>query len=108
MKTDRWYLLMILPALAFICFFIFYPLIQGGIMAFQNYNLFNLKDIRFIGLDNFKSIIFNKNVSFGLILFNTLKWTVLSLALQFLLGFLLAMMLRKPFRGRSVYCGVVF
>ena len=60
MKTDRWYLLMILPALAFICFFIFYPLVQGGVIAFQNYNLFNLKDIRFIGLENFKSIIFNK------------------------------------------------
>ena len=99
---------MILPALAFICFFIFYPLFQGGVMAFQNYNLFNLKDIRFIGLENFKSIFFNKNISFGLILFNTLKWTILSLVLQFLLGFLLAMMLRKPFKGRSVYCGFVF
>ena len=99
---------MILPALAFICFFLFYPLMKGGVMAFQNYNLFNLKDIRFIGLDNFRAIINNKNVSFGLILFNTLKWTVLSLALQFLLGFLLALMLRKPFRGRSVYCGFVF
>jgi len=99
---------MILPALAFICFFIFYPLIQGGVMAFQNYSLFNLKDIRFNGLENFRTIINNKNVSFGLILLNTLKWTLLSLIFQFLLGFLLAMMLRKPFRGRSVYCGFVF
>ena len=108
MKTDKWYLLMILPALAFICFFIFYPLARGGVMAFQNYNLFNLKDIRFIGLGNFRTIITSKSVSFWLILLNTLKWTVLSLILQFLLGFLLAMMLRKPFKGRSLYCGFVF
>ena len=108
MKTDKWYLLMILPALAFIGFFIFYPLVQGGVMAFQNYSLFNLKDIHFIGLDNFKAIIQSKSVDFWLILFNTLKWTVLSLIFQFLLGFLLAMMLRKPFKGRSVYCGFVF
>lgn len=108
MKRDKWYLLMLLPSLAFIGFFIFYPLFKGGVMAFQNYNLFNLKNVKFCGLDNFKSIIFNKNVSFGLILKNTLVWTVLSLIFQFLLGFLLAMMLRKPFKGRSVYCGFVF
>ena len=66
MKTDKWYFLMILPALAFICFFIFYPLFQGGVMAFQNYSLFNLKDIRFIGLDNFRTIITSKSVNFWL------------------------------------------
>ena len=108
MKNDKWYLLMLLPALAFICFFIFYPLVQGGVMAFQNYSLFNLKDIKFIGFDNFKEIIFSKSVNFWQILWNTVRWTLLSLVFQFLLGLLLAMMLRKPFRGRSVYCGFVF
>ena len=108
MKNDRWYLLMILPVLAFISFFIFYPLFQGGVMAFQNYNLFNLKNVKFSGLENFRAIITSPSVNFGLILYNTLRWTVLSLEFQFLLGFLLAMLLRKPFRGRSVYCGFVF
>ncbi len=108
MKNDKWYLLMILPALAFICFFIFYPLAQGGVIAFQNYNLFNLKNVKFNGLDNFRAIIGNGSVPFNTLLWNTLKWTVLSLICQFLLGFLLALLLRKPFRGRSVYCGFVF
>ncbi len=108
MKKDKWYLLMILPAIAFICFFIFYPLFKGGLMAFQNYSLFNLKDIRFIGLENIKAILFSKAVSFRLILLNTVKWLVLSLVFQFLLGFTLALLLRKPFKGRSVYCGFVF
>jgi len=108
MKANKWYLLMVLPVIAVVAFFIFYPLMKGGIIAFQNYNLFNLKDIRFIGFDNFKAIITNKNVSFVMILMNTIKWTVLSLMFQFLLGFLLAMMLRDPFKGRSVYCGFVF
>ena len=99
---------MILPALAFICFFIFYPLFEGMVMAFQSYNLFNLKNIQFVGLENFRSIIFSKSVDFWKILYNTLRWTVLSLVFQFLLGFFLALLLRKPFRGRSVYCGFVF
>ena len=108
MKKEKWYLLMILPAIAFICFFIFYPLVKGSVMAFQNYSLFNLKDIKFIGLQNIKEIVFSKNVSFSLLLMNTVKWLVLSLMFQFLLGFLLAMLLRKPFKGRSIYCGFVF
>ena len=108
MKKDKWYLLMIVPALAFIGFFIFYPLCKGSIMAFQNYSLFNLKNVKFNGLENFKAIIFNKNTDFWQILWNTVRWTVMSLAGQFLLGFLLASLLRKPFRGRSIYCGFVF
>ncbi|MDO5023096.1 MAG: sugar ABC transporter permease [Eubacteriales bacterium] len=108
MKRDKWYILMILPGIAFICFFIFYPLIKGGVIAFQEYNLFNLKNVRFNGLDNFKAVINNEHVGFSMILLNTLKWTLLSLLLQFLLGFLLAMMLKSPFKGRSLYCGFVF
>lgn len=108
MKKDKWYLLMILPAMAFIVAFIFLPLLNGGLMAFQSYNLFNLKDIKFIGLANFKAIINSNAVSFSLILLNTLKWLLLSVVFQFLLGFILALLLRKPFPGRSVYCGFVF
>ncbi|MGI6215632.1 MAG: carbohydrate ABC transporter permease [Christensenellales bacterium] len=108
MKRDKWYLLMILPSMAFICFFIFYPLVKGSTLAFQEYNLFNLKNVHFNGLNNFKAIISNEYVNFGFLFLNTLKWMVLSLIFQFLLGFLLAMMLRSPFKGRSLYCGFVF
>lgn len=108
MRKEKWYLLMILPALGLIAFYLYRPLIQGGVIAFQNYSLFNLKDIKFNGLENFRAIIGSKNVSFWLILGNTVRWTVLSLVFQFLLGFLLAMMLRRPFPGRSAYCGFVF
>ena len=108
MKKNRWYLLMILPALAFIGYFIYFPLVKGGLMAFQNYNVYNLVNPKFVGLENFKSIFNNRTIGFGKILMNTLKWTVLSLFFQFILGFFLALLLRKPFRGRSVYCGFVF
>ena len=99
---------MIVPALAFIGYFIYFPLAKGGLMAFQNYNVYNMVNPKFVGLENFKAIINNKTISFGKIMMNTLKWTLLSLFFQFVLGFLLALLLRKPFRGRSVYCGFVF
>lgn len=108
MKKNRWYLLMILPALAFVGYFIYFPLVKGGLMAFQNYNVYNMMNPKFVGLENFKAILNNRTISFGKIMMNTLKWTILSLFFQFILGFFLALLLRKPFRGRSVYCGFVF
>lgn len=48
---------MMIPALLFIGIFIYYPLVKGVQMAFQNYNLFNLNDIHYIGLENFKKIV---------------------------------------------------
>ena len=108
MKKEKWYLLMILPTIAIIVCFIFAPLFKGGLMAFQSYNLFNVKDIKFNGLENLKAVVFSTSVNFWQILFNTLKWLVLSLVFQFLLGFILALLLRKPFKGRSIYCGFVF
>jgi multiple sugar transport system permease protein len=35
-------------------------------------------------------------------------WIFASLILQFVLGFALALLLRKPFRGRGIYSGLVF
>lgn len=108
MKKNKWYIIMMIPALLFIGIFIYYPLVKGVQMAFQNYNLFNLNDIHYIGLENFKKIVTSTSVNFWQILGNTFVWVFFSLIFQFLLGFLLAMMLRKPFKGRSVYCGFVF
>ena len=36
--------------------FTYYPFLRGIVMAFQNYQLFDLTNVHFIGLDNFKTI----------------------------------------------------
>lgn len=77
-------------------------------MAFQNYNMFDLTDLHFIGLKNFKDVIFDINISFRQIVFNTVIWVLGSLIFQFLLGFILALLLKKPFYGRGVYTAFVF
>jgi multiple sugar transport system permease protein len=63
---------------------------------------------RFNGVDNFIAIFSNQNINFLQILCNTALWVVFSLAGQFLLGFSLALLLRKPFKYRGVYTGFVF
>ena len=100
---NKWLLVMMIPAFLFVILFLYFPLAKGVVMAFQNYNMFDLTNLHFIGLDNFKAIITDPYTNFWQILWNTLIWLVFSLAFQFLLGFTLALLLKKPFAGRGIY-----
>ena len=99
---------MLVPPFLLLFACLYFPLLLGIAMAFQNYNMFNLTDVHFIGLDNFKAVITNPNVNFFQVVENTIVWVIGSLVLQFTLGFGLALLLRNPFRGRGVYSGFVF
>lgn len=105
----RFILLMVLPSLLVVLALTYYPLIRGIPMAFQNYTLFNLNNIKFIGLDNFKKLfeVTPSNMFYSTLL-NTLKWVVVSLLGQFFIGFLVALILQKGFRGKRVYQGLIF
>jgi multiple sugar transport system permease protein len=78
-------------------------------MAFQSYNLMNVTNIKWIGLGNFQKLFANTpgNI-FYTILKNTAIWVIVSLFFQFTIGFALALLLRKKFRGSSVYQGLIF
>jgi multiple sugar transport system permease protein len=104
----RFYLWMFLPIAVMLGLFIYFPVFRGIFTAFMRYTMLNLSQTRFNGLDNFIAIITDPNIKFIQILFNTLIWVVMSLLGQFLLGFTLALLLRKPFKGRGVYTGFVF
>ena len=105
---NKWLLVMMIPAFLFVILFLYFPLAKGVVMAFQNYNMFDLTNLHFIGLDNFKAIITDPYTDFWQILWNTLIWLVFSLVFQFVLGFTLALLLKKPFAGRGIYSGLVF
>jgi len=98
-----------LPALILPLIFTYYPMIKGSLMAFQSYNLMNVTNIKWIGLGNFQKLFANTpgNI-FYTILKNTAIWVIVSLFFQFTIGFALALLLRKKFRGSSVYQGLIF
>jgi multiple sugar transport system permease protein len=104
-KTYRWFLV---PALILLVLFVYVPVLRGLVMAFQNYNMFDLTNIHFTGLENFSAVIRDVHISFGQILANTLVWVTASLLFQFVLGFILALAMKEPFRGRGIYSGFVF
>lgn len=108
-RRSRFIILMLLPAILIPMIFTYYPMVKGSMMAFQNYNLMNIKNISWNGLGNFKKL-FEHSVSntFYQTLMNTVKWVVISLFFQFTIGFGLALVLRKKFKGSGLYQGLIF
>ena len=109
MKNRKrfWFIFwMLVPVFSVVGFLSIYPTIKGFILAFQNYTVFTFNRIRFIGWDNFEEII--TDMDFLMILWNTVVWIAVSVFFQLLLGLGLALLLRKPFKGRGLYSGLVF
>jgi multiple sugar transport system permease protein len=102
------YVMMLLPMFIILLIFTYIPLLQGIRLAFMRFSFFNMNQNRFNGIDNFIEIFSDTNVRFGRLVYNTLVWIILSVAGQFILGFGLALLLRKPFKGRGVYTALVF
>ena len=107
-KKLNIYLCYLIPVFLLISIFVYYPVIKGIFFAFQNYNLFNTSVRAFNGFDNFTHIIKDIAFPFLQILKNTFIWVFASLILQFVFGFILAMLLKKPFIGRGIYTSFVF
>lgn len=96
----------LIPALLLVLVFTYYPFLKGIVMAFQEYKLFDLRNVRFIGLQNFYDAF--RDPKFIMALQNSAYWVLFSLIFQFFLGLTLALLLKKQFRGRGVYQGFVF
>lgn len=98
-------ILFVLPAFVYMLIFVGYPIIRNIILSFQDVNAGNLVrgTKNFILFDNYLEL-FGDDV-FRTSLFNTLRYTVLCLVFQFVIGFILALFfskrftLAKPVRG---------
>lgn len=95
-----------MPAAVFVALFTYYPMIAGSQMAFRNWNLNNLTDTSWVGFGNFTRIFADPN--FYTILWNSVVWVVASIVPQFILGFAIALWLRRKFRFRGLYQAMIF
>lgn len=103
-KIEPW--LFLFPVLLILLLLFGYPLINSVIMAFQNYKLTAPNDIYFNGIENFKKLAGDPDSL--MILKNSFIYVFVSVIGQFLLGLILALALKKRFRGRGLYQSVVF
>ena len=108
MRRARFIFIMVLPAILFPMIFTYYPMIKGSLMAFQSYNLMNVKNIKWVGLDNFSKLFaHNTSNTFYSTMLNTVKWVGISLFVQFMVGFAMALLLKKKFKGSGLYQGLM-
>lgn len=105
-RTGLTVLAYLAPAFVFVVIFTYYPLLVGGRMAFHQWTLWDLTSTPFVGLGNFATLI--ADPLFSKVMLNSLVWVVGSLVPQLLIGFLIALALRKSFRFRGVYQALVF
>ena len=99
--------LLLAPALLIVVGLMGYPLIDSLRISFLRYNLMRPQSIRFSGLENYAKLFQDPEI--GKVLINSLQWVVVVVALQFLLGMTLALLLNSSrFRGRGAYQSVIF
>ncbi|TQM02796.1 carbohydrate ABC transporter permease [Pseudonocardia kunmingensis] len=94
------------PAAIFVAIFTYYPVIAGSQMAFRNWKLTDLTDTSWVGLQNFRDVF--ADPAWGTVLANTAVWVVGSIVPQLVIGFALALWLRRKFRFRGLYQALVF
>jgi len=104
----KFFLVMLIPTLVPMILLTYIPIFQGLIVAFQNYNLYDLSGIHFVGFKNFQDVFSDTTFNFLRILLNTFLWVTVSLIFQFVLGFVLALLMTNSFKGRGLYAGLVF
>ena len=98
--------LLLLPVVLFVALFMLWPMLNVFIMSLQNYVVTKPKDRAFIGFDNYIQI-FTKDKLFIKGLKNSAVWVFVSVVFQTILGFWLAYLLNKSFKGRGLYRALV-
>src|SRR5436190_583949 len=92
--------LFIIPTLLLLVLWNVFPLFYSLYLSFTNYSAIANKAPRWIGLDNYARIL--ESDRFWGYFATTGKYALLSVAIQTILGFGLAMLLRQKFKGSGI------
>ncbi|MDO4327722.1 MAG: sugar ABC transporter permease [Lachnospiraceae bacterium] len=98
--------LLLLPVVLFVLLFMLWPMVNVFVMSAQNYQLLRPDKRAFIGLSNYIAIL-TEDKLFIKALYNSAVWVVFSVIPQTVLGFWLAYLLNKQFKGRGLYRALV-
>ena len=92
-------LVFIAPALAFLIVFVAYPVIDVVRLSFHLVDFATDRE-KFVGLTNFAQVL--RDAKLGAVAWNTLVWTVFSLAGQFALGLTAALCINQRLPGMTL------
>ncbi|MEM3342063.1 MAG: sugar ABC transporter permease, partial [Thermoplasmata archaeon] len=92
--------LYIAPALLALMILTFYPVSYGFYLSITNRKGFVAKDVSIVGISNYIEVF--KDTQFYSVLLTTLIWTIACVAIHVLVGLLLAILLNRKLKGRTV------
>lgn len=98
-----------LPAAIYMLIFVGYPMIQNIILSFKNVDVYTFGDTAkqsVVGFSNYKELFAGSKAVLPTAIGNTLLFTVVSIFFQFFIGFGLALLFSKKFKGSSFFRGV--
>lgn len=92
------------PSLALIALIVVFPILYTFFISLTNMNVYHWFDFTIIGLDNYVKALFVFDSGFLSALINTVLWTVVNMAIQLVLAFVLASLLNiQKLRARKLY-----
>lgn len=100
-KINPWPYILLSPAILVVLSVVFIPVINAFLMSFQSYDLRRPDAIGFIGLKNYVEL-FNDPLFWGS-LGRTFLWVAFGVGFQFLIGFVLALLLNKKILLRGFF-----
>lgn len=105
---HRWYVpyLFLLPGLALYVLWMIYPLGYEFYISFFDWKIMPGQTSRFVGLDNYRNVLQDKN--FWLALQNTVRYTVVTVAGQMVIGLALAVLVHRVFIGKRLFRAIYY
>ncbi len=101
-RNFKW--LLVAPAILLILAFSIYPLLFSLVVSFINYD-FQVPGHAFVGLENFERVVDDPIGRYSLVVTAFLSGS--SVAIEFFLGLLVALVMVKSFRGRGLVMSIL-
>ncbi len=112
-KDNRLAYIYTMPALLIMAVMVLYPFVYNIVLSLSNMSLTHFRDWRLIGLGNFWSVLSDTTMhlkilgipvpDFWYFFFKTILWTVINVFFHVTIGVLLALLLNKDLKGKTVF-----
>jgi trehalose/maltose transport system permease protein len=97
--------LLLLPALAVVGFVAIYPLGKTIYQSFTNQEFLSLEPTKWVGFDNYRDLW--HDTDFRHAVWVTIKFTLITVAFEFVLGLIIALVVNSSFKGRGAMRAVM-
>jgi multiple sugar transport system permease protein len=105
---HRWYVpyLFLLPGLALYVLWMLYPLGYEFYISFFDWKIMPGQTSQYVALDNYRAVLHDKY--FWLSLTNTVRYTLVTVAGQMIIGLALAVMVHRVFIGKRLFRAIYY